>query len=280
MRYTRRVLNKEITVSGPNFWGWDSTVILRPAPKGAGWWWQLPNGHVVAINDKTLTSSKRRLVLRHDTHTLNAPDHLLPLAAAVNGVCIVQQPGWRNSWMPYGDGSGSIFWHAVEPGLVTPTEHDTVPVYQRIITVRNARKVVSFTPHPSRLEITVHIDYPGLGKHSETFVFPEDFPEVIKTPTQGWPPKLYRVSQLAGILGWPHKNSVVWPQRQSASETLAMFARHRALDLLGVIAATMPAHMVLSGIYESAYAGHREDIELLRTLAAQKNVVNLFRRAA
>lgn len=281
MRYTRRVLNQEVRITGPTFWGWDSTITLQPITSKEGWWWQLPNGQIVAISDKTLGRKRRRLVLQHGRYTLNTPDHLLPLATVVDGVCIVQHPGVRNSWVPYGDGSGSIFLNAVEPCTVASHASDIRSIMrEQGAEVRNAHKRVTFTPHPSRLEITVHIDYKGLGKHSETFVFPEDFPEVMRTPTQGWPPKLYRVAQLARMFGWPHINSVVWPQRHNKQETLTMFARHRALDLLGVIAATTPTRTLVTGLYESWYAGHKEDIALLRTRAAQRNVIPLFRTAA
>lgn len=280
MRYHRHILNTKVVLTGPTFWGWNSTVRLEPAPGNQGWWWKLPNGHMVPIDHTTLVRKHRRLVLQHEDCELNAPDHLLPLAAVVNGVCIVQESGWRNSWVPYGDGSGSIFWQAVRDHIVHPHVYDTPRAPTPGTEAQNGRKRVSFSHHPSRLEITVHIDYKGLGKYSETFVFPEDFPRIISTSSQGWPPRLYKVARLAGNLGWPHTNSIVWPQRHSTQEALECFARHRALDLLGVVAATTPPGRLVTGTYTSCYAGHKEDIELLRALAARGNVIGLFDRAA
>jgi UDP-3-O-acyl-N-acetylglucosamine deacetylase len=69
-------------------------------------------------------------------------------------------------------------------------------------------------------------------------------------------------------LGWPHLGNAVWPQEYPPAEALRLFARHRLLDIAGAIAVLCPPGGIFAGRISSHRAGHAQDVELVRLLAA------------
>ena len=130
---------------------------------------------------------------------------------------------------------------------------------------------VEIEPHKdldqTGLDIEVKIDYLTLGEETRHFRLPcstEDWHTMLASKSPGWPRWRYEVCCLAEKFGWPHMNSVTWPQEMPPSVALQQFALHRVGDLLGALS-LVSSRKLLSGKVTSYCAGHEADLGLLGT---------------
>jgi UDP-3-O-acyl-N-acetylglucosamine deacetylase len=260
----RLVLTRPVTVAGRDIWGRRVRLTLEPT-EAPGWFWRV-GASDIPLTPNILVHRRQRLTLAHGAATLHIVEHLLALrvVAGVDGVRIVSPA----SWLPY-DGSAAMFWRALEPALEEGAE--LVPrVIDASVTAGGDRRVAYCGTQGDGLEISVAIDYPGLGATELRQHLPKSgaaAEAIIATKAPGWPPGRRNIARAVASIGWPHLGNAVWPQEQSPAETLALFARHRVLDIAGAVAVLCQPGGILSGRISSECAGHAQDVELVRLLA-------------
>jgi len=131
------------------------------------------------------------------------------------------------------------------------------------------RKLNVFSRDKQGVAITVIIDFPGLGHYNQTFELPDDnlFKMVCSAKTLGWPLWLEPLSRWTPKCLWPHHDKIHWPNQSNTEEALRIIAFHRALDILGVLAAVGAGSGFLLAVdVISICAGHRLDTEMLRQI--------------
>lgn len=271
----RYVLRRAVHVHGRDFFGRRASVRLEPTCT-RGWVWYT-GGRDVPITPDIAKVRKNRIALTWGRGTLNVYEHLGVLRfAGLDNVRIVSE----TAWLPY-DGSAVLFWEACRPHMVREgaLERYCIPsVLVETEATRKGHRQVAFVPgNTEALVVSVKIDYPGLGSHSARYMFPgDDIVPILLTPTQGWPRKRRLFARSARLFGWPHAENIVWPQEHGERETLEMFARHRALDILGALSIVCPAGGIMVGQFESVCGGHKHDIALLQKTHTVKVSQNLY----
>jgi hypothetical protein len=261
----RLVLTQPVAIAGRDIWGRRARLVLEPAG-AAGWFWRV-GGADVPLTPDVLVHRRQRLALAHDAAELHIVEHLLALriVAGVDAVRIVS----AGSWLPY-DGSAEAFWRALQPALEEGA--DLVPAtIEGSFSAGGERPIAYGGTVGGGLEVTVAIDYPGLGATELGQRFPvrdAAAETIIATKAPGWPPRRRGTARALACFGWPHLGNAVWPQEHPPAETLRLFAQHRLLDIAGAIAVLCPPGGILSGHILSRRAGHAQDVELVRLLAA------------
>lgn len=257
-RYT---LSDEVLVCGYDFWGRSTSVLFRPVDK-PGWFWQTACGERVLIDHRIAQTKKNRIVLASGSERMHVYEHLGALRyLGLDGILVVPE----TSWLPY-DGSAALFLDACKPK------------FQRSGTMRFVHAAAAFLANGNRhvsyeatrtcgMTIEVGIDYPGIGAEHATYHAPHtSLQKVLRTKTQGWPPYRRYAAQIASAFGWPHADSIVWPQEHDPATTRRLFAKHRALDILGALSLVGPPGTLLAGTYYSVRGGHALDVSLLQML--------------
>lgn len=258
------VLKNEVLVTGHDFWGRKTSVLLRPT-KESGWYWQTDKD-IVPVTPEVLSFKKRRLVLAHGRDELNVFEHLGPLRFfGLDHLLIVPE----SRWLPY-DGSSDIFWSKCKRELVEDGELGSC-CYSEHINV-DGEKILQYIPTAMSLRLKVSIDYPGLGYEELLSNMDFDSPnEIAAAKTQGWPMSGRRLAILAEkFVGWPHRDAAIWPQEHELKDVRRMFAEHRRLDLLGALSTLCTPGNLLSGTIVSHKAGHKEDVGFIKNLRIEK----------
>lgn len=259
------MLTRPVLVAGRDIWGRRVRLTLEPA--GApGWFWRVGDADIPLTPD-VLVHRRQRLTLARGAAELHVVEHLLALRviAGVDGVRIICPA----SWLPY-DGSAEMFWCSLQPALEEGDEL-TFAGINGSFSAGGDRPVAYTGTGGDRLEISVSIDYPGLGATELRQEFPArdgSTETIIATKAPGWPPRRRNIVRPLSWIGWPHLGNAVWPQDYAPAEALQLFARHRLLDIAGAIAVLCPPGGILAGRIESKRAGHAQDVELVRQLAA------------
>jgi UDP-3-O-acyl-N-acetylglucosamine deacetylase len=263
----RLVLARPVVVSGHDIWGRRALVTLEPAGT-PGWFWRVGSADIPLTPD-VLVHRRQRLALAYGGAELHIVEHLLALRiiAGIDEVRIAS-PG---SWLPY-DGSAEMFWRTLRPAVDEGDELVSARIAGSFSTGESRRVAYSGTDGDG-LDVAVAIDYPGLGATKVRRRFPTRDPtgeRIIATKAPGWPPRRRAIVRPLSWIGWPHLANAVWPQEHSPATTLELFARHRLLDIAGAFAVLCPPGGMLTGSVTSQCAGHAQDVELVRLLAAAR----------
>lgn len=260
----RLVPTRPVAIAGRDFWGRGARIVLEPS-EAPGWFWRA-GADDIPLTPDMLVHRRQRLNLAHGGRELHIVEHLLALrvVAGIDGVRIVSPGGW----LPY-DGSAEMFWRALRPVLTEGPELVSHSFAGSFATTGGRH--VAFSEGGDALDVSVAIDYPGLGATALRQAFPARgaaVDAIVATKAPGWPPTRRRLARLASCLGWPHYRDATWPQEHSPAATLELFARHRLLDLAGAFAVLCPPGGIVTGRVTSASAGHAQDVELVRMLAS------------
>ncbi len=151
------MLTRPVAVAGRDIWGRRVRLALEPAA-APGWFWRV-GGADIPLTPDILVHRRQRLTLAHGAAELHVVEHLLALRviAGVDGVRIVCPA----SWLPY-DGSAEMFWRALQPGLEEGDELVRAGIGGSF-SAGGERPVAYSGTDGDGLEISVAIDYPGLG---------------------------------------------------------------------------------------------------------------------
>jgi len=197
---------------------------------------------------------------------LNIWEHIGVLKLlGLNGVVVE-----GSAWPPY-HGRPFEIWEALKPHVVETNSdiHWLRPEKRFEWHYPNGRQgFLRIEPHddPEKKSLEIHaiLDYKTLGETAIDFSFPGNgcVEKMFQAKSPGWPRWRYHLCCLASGLGWPHLNSVTWPQRLSPELALEQFALHRIGDCGGAMSLahfeTLPSAKVTSYC-----AGHEADLATL-----------------
>jgi hypothetical protein len=264
------MLVNPIRIRGHDFFGRRAEVTLAPAGE-PGWFWHV-GGEDVPIGPGIVHAERRCLMLRHNEHRLHVFEHLGALRAmGLDGVRMTA----ATAWLPY-DGRALQYWNALPQ---TTAEEEPLRPMSR----RREESVHRSDGIPGRLDvklgagdtlkITVRVAYPGWGERTLTRTLPDEtgggWDDVISARPLAKPPWLRAAGRAAALLGWPHYDSVLWPQEAEPEALLEELAHHRILDLLGALGTILQPGEYLTGEISTDLAGHATDVALLRRLQAR-----------
>ena len=283
-------LENIVEVSGSSFFGGHSVLSFEPLRwrSTPDWYWDTGEG-LVPISPAVLTVKNRRLALQSGSHSLDIVEHILPMRfAGLSSICIKNRDAVSSGKKfsgatPY---FGRVYelWQILRSKGVRssiPAKWHTVKTsvfcsYAEL-GIRREGFTEIWPSNSTGLELLVDVDYPGIGKHQETFVFYgekhlEIMEEIMRAKTQGWPPSLELLSRCAGFFGWPHHDRICWPNGRS-SETIRSFALHRAQDILGALGSLCFGGRMFCGMVHSYRSGHLADFHAVKRAA--ENLRNL-----
>lgn len=256
----------QVSIISENLFGREAKITVRPSNQ-RGWYWQFDaEESPILISAKLLHFKKRRLVLQHETKSLNIYEHIGALKwTGLDNVIIS-----CDAWPPY-DGRSWELYHTLRPCIQNTDRLIQWCTTDQEISVEFSGLRSGFTriiPDTKKsLRVIVISKYEGLGKKTLTLNFPAGngtFEEIFKAFAPGWPPKLFYLQKLASLFGWPHLKKSLWPKScQSKDQALEQFALHRATDLLGALSLIHP-YRLLSGTVISYCSGHWADTEVVK----------------
>ncbi len=264
----RYVLREPIEIHGFDFWGRRVSVRLEPTGK-PGWFWRV-DGIDMPVDKRLVANKRNRITLVFGRRRLHVFEHLGALRfSGLDGIRIVTS----DSWLPY-DGCADMYWKACSPHMEQAGELTPYAVRSpsSVAMFEPFQRSVTLSPMPAYcLSVAIHIDYPGIGPHGESFSFPGTrFAAVARVKTQGYPASRIHLAELLSLFGWPHRDNVIWPSEHDSRLVKRLFARHRALDVLGALSVLCPPGGILVGTYASWCAGHGQDVELVRKTEVYK----------
>jgi hypothetical protein len=265
-------LTEPVEVVGRDVFGRPAWIKVTPSDR-PGWYYDDGGDNYVPVNLEYAFARKRlRCVsLRGGSGgRANVAEHFTSIR--FTGLTDVVVSG--SSWPPY-HGRPWEVWMALKPktfatGQTLPL---VVPEGSFRFDYRGGKRFVEIGPPYSsnepNLSVQVTIDYPRFGQHTSSDHLPwqslDHLEGNFQARTQGWPRWRYNVCRLASLFGWPHLETICWPQRGFAEDVLKEFALHRYCDLLGALA--LVDHVAVPcGVVRSLCAGHEGDLSLLRSV--------------
>ncbi|MEK7227884.1 MAG: UDP-3-O-acyl-N-acetylglucosamine deacetylase [Patescibacteria group bacterium] len=261
----RKILVKKVTVTGPNFWGWESSIDFLPS-EWPGWFIRTKDGNV-PIDFRIAYSKKGRLQLKKNGVTLNVIEHIIALKLLVGLDNIILVP--HNKWPPYLGGAGGYAkqlegaWRQTDDNFQTiePKKESTVRLNNELATEVSIKK-----SKVKKLSLTVHSHWKPLPSCQQTIVemelgFRED---ILYAKPQGFPAHREYLADLSSIFGWPNKKYVSWMSSYKSSMDASYdWWAHAVQDALGALALCHYQKIPVLNQVRSC-AGHKQDLEAIR----------------
>lgn len=270
MKKLRLKAGTRVPVFGKDYRGFETEVWFTETPRD-GWYWRpFEQGPLLPIEIGLARYYKvfGFIYLRHGFNSLAVWEHIAAMMySGLTGVIVEGSPH-----PPY-HGRVSELWDALCPNIIdTGDEVAWCRPVQRT-EWRYPEQRAGFTriephadPQNHSLDITIKIDYPGIGAVTKDFSFPAAWPvlqEAFRVHAQGYSRRKWWAACFLSMFGWPHINSICWPHEQSKEETTDLFLRHRLVDLLGGV--SLASHdRLIAGRITSVCSGHLADLEVLR----------------
>ncbi len=271
MNIYRRVLTKEVRVSGPNFLGFKSEIAFVPMDK-PGWYFLVKdkNGteQAIPIDYKIALSKFGTIQIKYENHEMDTYEHLGVLRfLGIDGVGIRKLS--KSKWIPYLGGADAFYKQLsdylkitgeliprIEPKMQSEWQYPGKNRFVQIIPSIYLRLKVSaqWEPFPR------HYDSIQINEGSRDFLIEK----VLPAKPQGYPSKRYHAAKIASFFGWPNFNNITWPKDLSPQEFSYQCWLHRVQDQLGGL--SLVDHMSLpTGMCMYSYdAGHKGDLEALK----------------
>ncbi len=262
-------LKEPVTLTGRDFFGFQSRITLRQNYLRGWGWSRNGDGSYLPINPRIMAHKNRRIRFQHEFSVLEVIEHIMPLRLLFPSL-IIEGSGWP----PY-DGCSRDLWEAARDK--SRTIEVEIPIYSTSKKIewtypdRRAGIIGHTTLHPATspgLQIEVKVKYAQLGETSRKYIIHpgslEQFnlAQLFRVGAQGIWPKPLRI--LAKLIGWPHYNNIVWPDSGNARQVIRSFADHRCLDILGGLVGPLCKDGLLAGRIESEVSGHEADYHVAR----------------
>lgn len=235
-----------------------------------GWWFDVGNGalypcdlNIVEYNNDLFG---RRLRFNEAGKILEVIEHIMPLRFTGLDSIVFSCP---TSLPPY-SGNAFYYWERLKPFLVEEAGYE-IPWFEiKEPTFCAGKRKVSITPL-NKLEIEVNIAYKDFGSITKTISLNDsvNLENIFKARTQAW----YFNIKVTKILFYISKfwiflrpfaahECLCWPTHK---ENLDEFAKHRILDILGILALIKHDQLPMLR-YISRMAGHKQDLKTLRLI--------------
>lgn len=257
-------LERAVAIGRENFIGCNTCGLMIKPFTQPGWHLHA-DGRTYCINRSVAKSRFRRIELTTRTLTVGAIEHISALRwTGLDAVSIGFPSG-----VPYFTRPGDI-WNRIKPYTSPSGKMAQWLKLQKGTRAGDDERFIEAWPiEGNKLDITIIIDYPKLGKYTYNHVLPDQpLNEAFSACTLGYPPWLYHISRFLGETEiWPHHHKIIWPQeyRGEGRDLLRLIALHRLTDLLGALS-LISCNKFLSARILSYRARHRHDMELIKKL--------------
>ena len=289
-------LTGTVRITGPDFWGRQSTLVIEPIddPADYRWLWRWKYKKYVPITPALFGVGGflgRCVVLTHQvdgtTYRFHEAEHIIgwPHALGLRGVCIWLED---SDWPPY----------MCQAQLRREIKNLLIPQlllkpYQPARTVLSAengrpRTAVYHPDHLRGLIVKTNVNYGDerIGHHELEFwggVDEEDLMKVLSARTLGRPQLLWPIAQAASKWnGWKEQNEkIVWGPGllgRPTPDICQELAGHKVVDA-GLYSFASPWDSYLAGTIHLYCTNHRLDIESTLELYPHDNV-RLLRKIA
>ncbi|MCC7436404.1 UDP-3-O-acyl-N-acetylglucosamine deacetylase [Candidatus Nomurabacteria bacterium] len=260
----RKILTKEVTVTGPNFWGFNSSITFKPAER-PGWFLRTKTNGDVPVDFRIAVSKKGRLELSSGGTELAVIEHIIALKMLIglDQVILIV----HNKWPPYlGGASGYIkqlkgSWVQTDEDFpfIKPNDESYVNTFNSIATEVSIKKSEGFLLHLHskwkdlpRINFKVTLEDLGLIQ------------EFIEAKPQGFPHWRKHFANLASFFGWPNIEYVSWKNKNtSVYETARKWWAHAGQDAFGELGLCDYKAIPLVNCFRYN-AGHKETLEAVK----------------
>lgn len=261
----RKILVKETTVTGPNFWGRNSSLTFLPAGK-PGWFWRTKKGDV-PIDHNIVVAKKGRLQARYGDEKLNILEHIvaLKLLICLDQVVLVA----HNPWPPYIGGTGGYDRQLSKSWVQTDYNFETIePNKNSLVQLDNklATEVSIEKTENHGLLITVHSHWSPLPPYKETLDISDldSRKDILNARPQGYPAHREYFAEIACLIGWPNKKYVSWIDKSKPLiETSREWWAHAVQDCLGELALCHYRKIPSAKVFRWC-AGHKQTLEAVK----------------
>ena len=268
----RTELSRPVLVTGPSFFGWDTSCVLEPV-RDRGIYVRLPTGDAVPLSDMTLGVNRllRFLTLRWKKFILRIPEHLLGLLfnLGLDGVLVIP----RAFRLPY-DGRAKAFWEAIGPALRPAGTLDWLTVPAPLTVTASPDRYIEIAPAAPgdrRFAFDINVGYPELGEVTVRGVAGATGQSERLSSARPYLRNrgIRACASVARMLGWPHGEITVSLTSDTDAAKTALLEElcwHRLLDMLGAFMAVCPQGARIAGSIVTRRVGHEVDIELMRQI--------------
>jgi hypothetical protein len=263
----KRILNKEVTVKGPSFLGFDSSLTFLPT-ENPGWFLRTRKGDV-PIDFRIAYSKKGRIQLKTNGTTLEVVEHILALKMLVGLDNVILIP--HEKWPPYLGGAGG-YYEQLEANLRDfPSEFrfSYISMWTSGVYFGDKKNHGAWMKQSTKLEIYVESEWKPMEKVSfiiteETLSSPDFVKSVLNAKPQGFPHNRKWIAKTLSFFGWPNMKYVSWMNNgQNKSDVAMEWCLHAIQDTFGALALCHNENLPMV-YYHRVCAGHKVDLDCVK----------------
>ena len=289
-------LTGTVRITGPDFWGRQSTLVIEPITDQTDyrWLWRWKYGHDVSVTPKLFRVGGflgRCVVLVHrvdgKTYRFHEAEHIIGWlhALGVRGVCIWLED---SDWPPYM--CQAQLRREIKNLLIPQLPLKPYQPQRSILSTENGKpRTVSYAPdHLRGLIVKANVNYSDerVGHHALEFwggVDEDNLMKVLSARTLGKPQLLWPLAWVASKwAGWKGQSKkIVWGPGLLGQPTPSIcqeLAEHKVVDA-GLYSFAAPWDSFLAGTINGYRNNHELDIRQIRELSPHDNVLELRKSA-
>ncbi|MFZ2072624.1 MAG: hypothetical protein WA101_01735 [Minisyncoccia bacterium] len=274
----RRILTRDVTVPGPNFFGTKSSITFVPVEE-PGWFLLVGEGEKlqkIPIDHRIASYCSGRIKISFNSTEINIWEHIGALRfLGIDGIGVKVPVG--SKWPPYLGGAAAYYKELV-PYIKTIDEKIPEIKIRGCSSWRDLSKIerivfIAETANGSMQNRSLILDVSAQWKP-----FPEDhiwlnvgeesrdflINEVFQSKPQGYPLSRYYAAKTASFFGWPNMKYISWANDFKSPEEFAhQCCLHRVQDFLGGL--SLASHFALpKGSAYSLNGGHKGDLRVVK----------------
>jgi len=285
-------LTGTVRITGPDFWGRQSTLVIEPIVDQTDyrWLWRWKYGHDISVTPKLFRVGGiggRCVLLAHEGKVVYEIEHFIGWlhALGLRGVRFWLEGSDRPPYMRQ-----LQLWWQIRPLLI---QQAPLKLYQPAGNFLQAKSgiVRTISYHADRtqdLVLKAHVNYGEGREASHEFCFSGDvneqrLQEVLSARTLGKPSVLKPIAWAASHLQWWEEQSekIVWAPwlRSPTPDICKELAQHKAGVDGALLSLAAPLNSFLGGTINLFRTDHGLDVEEAQELYPHDNVMELFKIA-
>ncbi len=273
----RVILTKQVDITGPNFFGFKSTIRFVPLDE-PGWFLikRDQNRKIIEkipIDYRIASYLKGRINLKYENIAIPVWEHIGALR--FSGIdCVGVEMLNGSKWPPYLGGAGLYYKKLSEPGNLKITNEE-IPVinvkqdFSWMYSADSDRSVSISKGDSKRLVLDVSTQWKPFPRKTERLIIDQEIilfliKVVFPSKPQGYPKSRFYFASLASFFGWPNLNYISWPNDYTINKIVSYdWWLHRVQDLLGDL--SLADHLALPvGYVHSFDGGHLADLTVVK----------------
>lgn len=265
----KQILTREVTVTGPNIWGFNSSITFEPS-ENDGWYLRTKNEGDVPIDFRITESRKNKLAFVAGGTTLEVIEHIMALKILTGLDKVILIP--HNKWPPYLGGARG-YYNQLYPAMFQTDEHfktikperDALEISKKMV---NGVSVYVRIKASSKIQFGVNSCWKPLPSRAR-FVTEENLKsekfveEIINARPQGISKIMQLLANIASFFWWPNMEHIAWKNEGYPDSISKEFNDHALQDGLGEIALCHHKYIPVMEYFRN-YAGHKESLACIK----------------